>query len=124
MDGCSNLFVCLTGEVTISPPSMSLTSRFAPQGFSGRYMGVYGFFIVTAWSLGPMIGGWSLDHLAQHSQLAWLIISSGALVAFIGYWIFGRTLPVNYNFREITIRELPLALQLEDCRVDAPKSGE
>ena len=87
------------GEVIMSPPSLTLTSQLAPEGRTGRYMGIYGFFVTVGWSLGPLYGGFFLDHFSHNHTLAWVLISSLALVSAIGYVIFGRFLPREFNFR-------------------------
>lgn len=87
------------GEVLMSPPSLTLTSHLAPEGRTGRYMGVYGFFVTIGWSLGPLYGGMFLDHFGDRPIIAWLCIASLALVATVGYLIFGRFLPDKYNYR-------------------------
>ena len=88
------------GEVFMSPPSLTLTSRLAPEGRIGRYMGVQGFFVTAGWSLGPLYGGVILDYLGHAPALAWLVISSLALLSGVGYFIFGRYLPEQYNRKE------------------------
>ena len=85
------------GEMFMSPPSITITSRLAPEGKTGRYMGIYGFFSIGGWSLGPLYGGWFLDNFADQPQLAWLMIASLALVAAAGYVWFGRRLPEALN---------------------------
>jgi len=94
------IIVVTTGEMIMSPPSLALTSRLAPPGRMGRYMGIYGFFVASGWSFGPLYGGVILDHLGEHHALAWILISSLALPSAIGYWILSRKLPAKYNFRD------------------------
>jgi MFS family permease len=91
------ILIVTLGEVTMSPPGMTLTSRLAPTGRIGRYMGIRGFCETLGWSLGPMYGGFFLDVLGHQPQLAWITISSLALVAAIGYYVFGRALPKHFN---------------------------
>ncbi|MFZ5980248.1 MAG: MDR family MFS transporter [Candidatus Zixiibacteriota bacterium] len=90
------------GEVFMSPPSLTLTSRLAPEGRIGRYMGVHGFFVTAGWSLGPLYGGVFLDYLGNTPALAWLVISSLALFSGIGYIAFGRYLPERFNRKELS----------------------
>jgi len=93
------IVVVTTGEMLISPPSLTLVSRLAPEGRMGRYMGVYGFFMTGGWSFGPLYGGWILDQFSDNHQLAWLLISSLALVAAVGFFLFGRRLDDRLNRR-------------------------
>ncbi|HOP07072.1 MAG TPA: MFS transporter [candidate division Zixibacteria bacterium] len=79
------IIIVTFGEIVMSPPSLTLTSRLAPEGRMGRYMGIYGFFVASGWSFGPLFGGYILDHFGQSPALAWALISSLALVSGIGY---------------------------------------
>jgi len=94
------VIVVTLGEIAMSPPSLTLTSRLAPEGRTGRYMGIYGFFVTAGWSLGPLYGGLFLDRFESSPALAWLLISSLALVSAFGYVMFGRRLPDQYNRKE------------------------
>ncbi len=85
------------GEVTLSPPSMTLTANLAPPGRIGRYMGIRGFCDTAGWSLGPLYGGVFLDYFADRLPVAWMLIASLALVSALGYFWFGRFLPAALN---------------------------
>lgn len=91
------MLIVSTGEVIMSPPSITLTSKLAPEGQMGRYMGVYGFFMTAGWSLGPLYGGWFLDQFRTQPSVAWVLIASLALVAAGGFAWFGQRLPERYN---------------------------
>jgi MFS family permease len=93
----SMIIISTCGEMTMSPASMTLTSRLAPEREMGRYMGVYGFFMAGGWSLGPLWGNWILDRLSDQPELAWLLIASLALIAALSFVWFGRRLPDEYN---------------------------
>jgi len=93
------IVVVTTGEMFMSPPSLTLTSRLAPEGRMGRYMGVYGFFVTAGWSLGPLYGGIFLDAFEADPALAWFLISLLALVACAGYLWFGQRLPFKFNHK-------------------------
>ncbi len=97
------MLVVTTGEVFMSPPSLTLTSRLAPEGRTGRYMGIYGFFVTAGWSLGPLYGGYFLDKFEYDPALAWLLISSLAAVSAIGYVWFGRFLPARFNRKDASL---------------------
>lgn len=85
------------GEIIMSPSTLALTSRLAPKGRMGRYMGIFGFFVTAGWSLGPLFGGVLLDRLGHTPWMAWTAISSLALVAAIGYGWWGRVLSAAIN---------------------------
>jgi MFS family permease len=91
------IMIVTLGEVVMSPPSVTLISRLAPEGRMGRYMGVYGFFVTAGWSFGPLYGGFFLDRFATQPELAWVLISSLAVVAAVGYVWFGRRLEGHFN---------------------------
>lgn len=91
-------FIVVTmGEIFMSPPALTLTSRLAPEGKMGRYMGIFGFSVAAGWSFGPLYGGLFLDSFSSDPIIAWGLISSGALVSAIGYLILKRMLPDSVN---------------------------
>ncbi|RKX26277.1 MAG: hypothetical protein DRP47_08465 [Candidatus Zixiibacteriota bacterium] len=92
--------VVTVGEVFMSPPALTLTSRLAPSGRMGRYMGIHGFFLSAGWSFGPLYGGVLLDTFPDKPIVAWMLISSLALVSFVGYIIFQKRLPRKVNIKE------------------------
>ncbi|HEX2896677.1 MAG TPA: MFS transporter, partial [candidate division Zixibacteria bacterium] len=90
------------GEITMSPPSLTLTSRMSPRGRTGRYMGIYGFVTAAGWSFGPLYGGLILDHLAHETPaLAWMAISSLAIISAVGYYYFQKKLSEKIDRPEI-----------------------
>jgi MFS family permease len=91
--------VVTAGEMFISPPSLTLTSRLAPAGRMGRYMGVFGFFLTAGWSFGPVYGGTILDRFAYSPALAWMVIASLAVLSGTGYLVYTRRLPDVVNGR-------------------------
>lgn len=92
--------VVTIGEMFMSPPTLTLTSRLAPPRRMGRYMGVIGFVMASGWSFGPLYGGFILDHLGGNHAVAWLVISSLAVFSGVGYLIFARKLPSEFNARQ------------------------
>ena len=91
------ILVVTMGEMFMSPPSLALTSRLAPEGRMGRYMGIFGFFVASGWSFGPLYGGVILDYFGSNAALAWALISSLAILSGIGYMLFTRILPQRVN---------------------------
>lgn len=91
------IVIVTTGEMIMSPPALTLASRMAPEGRMGRYMGIFGFFTTAGWSFGPLYGGFFLDHFADSPELAWLFISSLALMAALGYVWFRRIIPIELD---------------------------
>lgn len=94
------IVIVTLGEVCMSPPSLALTSKLAPAGRMGRYMGIFGFFVASGWSFGPLYGGVIIDHFGSTPSLAWILISSLALISALGYLLFTRKLPDEINSKE------------------------
>ncbi|KAA3633318.1 MAG: MFS transporter [Calditrichaeota bacterium] len=88
------------GEMVMSPPSLALTSKLAPEGRMGRYMGIFGFFVASGWSFGPLYGGFILDQFKTEPVKAWILISFLGLVSAIGYLWLSRRLPPEINKRD------------------------
>ena len=94
------MIVITLGEIFMSPASLALTSSLAPEGRMGRYMGIFGFFVASGWSFGPLYGGIILDHLGGTPEIAWVAISSIALIAGLGYLSFRRQLPLELDIKK------------------------
>ena len=94
------IIIVTLGEICMSPPSLALTSRMAPEGRMGRYMGIFSFFVASGWSFGPLYGGFILDYASSSPILAWTLISSLAMFSAIGYFIFSKSLPDRLNNRD------------------------
>lgn len=97
------IVIVTIGEVIVSPAQLALTSKLAPAGRTGRYMGVYGFFQTSAWSLGPVYGTIILEWLGASPKLCWLLISSLALVSMVGYILLHRKLRSRPSQRGMTM---------------------
>jgi MFS family permease len=95
------MIMVTVGEVVMSPAALTLTSALAPEGRTGRYMGVFGFFVTAGWSLGPLYGGFFLDQFQHNFALAWVLIASLALVSAVGFFLFGKVLPRQYNYKDV-----------------------
>ena len=95
-----SIIIVTFGEMFMSPPSLALTSKMAPEGRMGRYMGIFGFFVASGWSFGPMYGGFILEHFADKPLTAWILISSLAVIAGVGYIAFAKKLPKELNYKE------------------------
>lgn len=94
------IIIVTIGEMFMSPPSLALTSKMAPEGRMGRYMGIFGFFVASGWSFGPMYGGFLLEHFSGQPLVAWMLISSLAIIAGVGYIAFARRLPKELNYKD------------------------
>ncbi len=85
------------GENCVSPPALALTANLAPEGRTGRYMGIYGFAVTFGWSLGPLIGNTLLDWFKPNYIFSWGIISALALFGAIGFKSISKIIPDDLN---------------------------
>jgi MFS family permease len=91
------IVVVTLGEIAMSPASLTLTSRLAPKGRTGRYMGIFGFFVASGWSFGPLYGGSVMEMCGANHLMAWALISTLALASAVGYWVLSRKLDPDQN---------------------------
>lgn len=100
-DGFDFLVACMViitiGEMVISPSSLTLVANLSPPEAYGRYMGIFGFFNTSGWSLGPTLGGFLLDVFASRPVMIWTVISILAMTAGILYLRLGRRLTAIQN---------------------------
>ncbi len=94
------IMIVTMGEIFMSPPALALTAALAPKGRMGRYMGIYGLFVASGWSFGPLYGGMILEYLSENLVLAWVAIASLAVISGAGYLVFRRILPDKIDFRQ------------------------
>jgi len=92
-----SIIIITLGENCVSPPALSLTANLAPEGRTGRYIGIYGFAVTIGWSLGPLIGLSLLDWFQPNYIFAWGIISLLALVSAVGFRLISKIIPVALN---------------------------
>jgi MFS family permease len=99
--GFGFLVLCIViitiAEIVISPPAMALVANLSPPDAYGRYMGIFGFFQMSGWSLGPTLGGFLLDVFAAKPVLMWAGIAVLGVAASILYHGFGRLLTPAQN---------------------------
>ena len=71
--------------------------------FRDLYSGIFGFFVTTGWSLGPLYGGMMLEEFGHNHLLAWTTIASLALLSGLGYLLFARKLPASLNAKDASV---------------------
>ena len=91
------VLIVTTAEIVMSPASLALTARLAPENRKGRYMGIFGFAVSSGWSFGPLYGGLILDAAGHHPVMAWGLISVLAIASGLGYLALSRRLPEKFN---------------------------
>ncbi len=89
------MVVITTGELVVSPPSVTLVSLISPEGRTGRYMGVYSLTSSFGWSGGPFVGGILIDLLSGRPPLLWGSVSLFALIAAVGLWMIRARFPAK-----------------------------
>ncbi|MFH0766172.1 MAG: MFS transporter, partial [Calditrichota bacterium] len=81
--------VVTIGEIMEGPMGSSYVSKLAPAGMVGSYMGVFNLALHLGWTVGPLIGGFLLDHLDSPVD-AWRLICILALMGSAGFVWLGR----------------------------------
>jgi len=77
--------VVTTGEMTISPTTLSVVGELSPPTWRGRYMGFYGLSETIGVSTGPLLGGILLDGFPHGRASIWGVIAGAAILAAIGF---------------------------------------
>ena len=80
------MVVITLGEIITSPSSMNLVANLSPENERGRYMGIFGLFTSTGWSLGPFVGGILYDAFKMEPFLLWGGVAIFAILSAIGYF--------------------------------------
>ena len=81
-----SMVIITLGEVITSPSSMNLVANLSPENERGRYMGIFGLFTSTGWSLGPFVGGILYEAFNSEPFLLWGGVAIFAIVSAIGYF--------------------------------------
>jgi MFS family permease len=79
------MVVITLGEIVTSPSTMNLVANLSPEDERGRFMGIFGLFTNTGWSLGPLIGGILLDNFKSDPILLWGGVAAFAVFSALGY---------------------------------------
>ncbi len=77
------------GEIVHAPASMSVVADLAPARARGRYQGMFSLSWSAASFVGPLAGGFALDHWG--GSAAWGACAVVGTVAAAGYWTLLRT---------------------------------
>lgn len=109
--GFAFLVICMVvitvAEMMVSPPSLTLVANLSSPSTYGRDMGLFGFFHMSGWSLGPTVGGFMLDLFSARPILTWAVIALMALAASALYINFGRRLSRAINSGLVVQEEDP-----------------
>lgn len=85
-----SVIVITTGEMIVSPSSVSYASITADVRHKGRYLGFFNLSHSLGWSFAPLIGGVLLDTFSGMSYYIWGIICAFAVCAAIGFITFKK----------------------------------
>ncbi len=91
------IIIITIGENCVSPSALAITANLAPEGRTGRYMGIYGLAVTLGWSLGPLLGGVLLDLSNPQFMFTWTFIALLALVAAAGFGYMSNRIPAGLN---------------------------
>jgi MFS family permease len=82
----ASMMVVTLGEVITSPASMNLVANMSPENERGRYMGLFGLFTSSGWSLGPFVGGILYDVFKSEPIILWGGVACFAILSALGYF--------------------------------------
>ena len=81
------IIIMTIGEICALTALVSAVSHLAPPHMVGRYMGMYGMVRGLGWAIGPYFGSLLFGLWQGNPLLLWGILSTGALVAAVGFFI-------------------------------------
>ncbi len=79
-------------EVLVAPPMLALAERLAPEGRSGRYLGMAGVAISLGWSAGPAYASYALENL-NPPVVAWAVAAAPAVLAALLFLALQSVIP-------------------------------
>lgn len=91
------MIIITTAEMIVSPPAVTFVANISPPEKYGQYMGIFGFFQMAGWSLGPTVGGALLHFYSAKPIIMWSLISSLALIACISYLVVESKISKDVN---------------------------
>jgi MFS family permease len=91
------MVIITTGEMIVSPPVVTMVANLSSPEQYGRNMGLFGFFQMGGWSIGPFIGGSLLDLFASNQTLMWVCIFGMAVAAAGLYLVLERFVSDELN---------------------------
>lgn len=78
------------GEMLTESAVATATSRLAPRGYVGRYMGIYGLMSGLGFLVGPFFGALLLETYRGEPTSTWTIVALCAAFAAYGFWRLRR----------------------------------
>lgn len=91
-----SVIIITTGEMIVSPTTLSYASIIANPHHKGRYLGFFNLSHSLGWSLAPLIGGILLDTFVGKSMFIWSIISGLAVISAVAFLLFKK---LNYRLK-------------------------
>jgi MFS family permease len=90
--GLLSMAIITSGEICCTPTIMTVVGRLASSNWRGRYMAFFGVSETLGRSVGPLMGGFLIDHSPGQPILVWGVSAILAVVAAIGFAGFARGL--------------------------------
>lgn len=82
------LAVLLIAIVTYKPYSVSIISDLAPDSLRGAYLAIGAQSWAIAYLIGPLLGGWALDHKETFADSFWLFVAISTLAGIAILFLF------------------------------------
>lgn len=83
-----SVMIITTGEMIVSPTTLSYASIIADPQHKGRYLGFFNLSHSLGWSLSPLVGGILLEAFTGQSFFFWGIISTLAVISAMAFTLF------------------------------------
>ncbi len=100
-----SVIIITTGEMIVTPTTLSYASIIAHPEHKGRYLGFFNLSHSLGWSLSPLLGGVLLDIFSGKPMIAWTFICGLAVFAAMGFLVFRSKNPeVGHRVNSATTR--------------------
>jgi len=77
------MVIITTGEMVFSPKEQTIIANYAPEDMRGRYMAIASFAWIIPIAIGPLVGGFIMDH--YDPRLLWYLVGLVGLLAAVGF---------------------------------------
>jgi len=77
------MVIITTGEMVFSPKEQTIIANYTPENMRGRYMAIASFAWIIPIAIGPLVGGFIMDH--YDPRLLWYLVGLVGLLAAVGF---------------------------------------
>ncbi|OPY28459.1 MAG: putative transporter [Methanocella sp. PtaU1.Bin125] len=91
------IFIITVGELCYQPPLITLTANLSGGSSRGRYLGFSGLMGTLGFAIGPLIGGFLLDHFKAAPWIVWAVVCVSGLLCAAGFIYLRKLVPPEKN---------------------------